>query len=80
MRLSPNLRFDNSTGRDGSMYQISDLTNLDHKKYMKGKNAIDKYMEIENLLPHQSTLASGFRSGKNYDKPLLLNNTVTLSK
>ena len=30
-RLSPNLKFDNSTGRDYSMYRISDLSNLDHK-------------------------------------------------
>lgn len=79
VRLSPNLRFDNSTGRDGKMYHLSDLSNLEHGKYLKTKNAIDRFMEIENLLPHQSTLANGFKKGKDYDKALDIS-SITLSK
>lgn len=52
VHLSPNRRFDNTQGRDESMYYISDLSNLNHFKYIKNKNSIDKYLELENILPH----------------------------
>ena len=60
VHLSPNQRFDNSPGRDESMYYISDLSNLNHMKYINNKNSIDSYLELENILPHQTTLARGF--------------------
>lgn len=60
VHLSPNQRFDNSPGRDESMYYISDLSNLNHMKYINNKNSIDRYLELENILPHQTTLARGF--------------------
>lgn len=50
------------------MYQLSDLQNLDHDKYMSRKNAIDVYLEINNILPHQNTLAKGYTKGSEYDK------------
>ena len=50
--LSPNRHFDNVPVRDNSMYQISDLTNLNHGRYVKWKNSLDRYLEIENILPH----------------------------
>ena len=67
VRLSPNLTMKNSPGRDTKMYQLSDLSNLEHKKYLKGKNALDKFLEIESVLPHKNSLALGFRKGSNYD-------------
>ena len=60
VHLSPNCRFDNSQGRDEAMYNLSDLSNLNHSKYISNKNSIDKYLEIENILPHQNTLARGY--------------------
>ena len=65
-----NSRFENSSPRDQKMYQISDLQNLDHEKYLKSKNAIDKYLELNNILPHQQTLAHGYTKGSQYDKVL----------
>lgn len=32
-RLSPNLKFDNQPARDNSMYYLSDVSNLNQKKY-----------------------------------------------
>ena len=52
VHLSPNRRFDNTQGWVESMYYISDLSNLNHFKYIKNKNSIDKYLELENILPH----------------------------
>ena len=60
VRLSPNRRFDNIQGRDEAMYNLSDLSNLNHSNYIKKKNSIDKYLEIENIFPHQKTLAHGY--------------------
>ena len=49
------------------MYQLSDLSHLDHGKYLKRKNALDKYLELENLLPHSNTLSIGYRKGSHFD-------------
>jgi hypothetical protein len=38
---------------------------------MKNKNQIDKYLEIENILPHQKSLARGYQKGSNYDTVVL---------
>ena len=59
-RLQPNLRFDNSPSRDTKMYELSDLSNLNQKRDSKKTNELDEYLEIENILPHQNTIARGF--------------------
>ena len=66
-RLSPNLRFENSPARDNSMYELSDLSNLNQIKDARRHNNLDKYLDIENILPHQNTLARGFLKGSHYD-------------
>jgi hypothetical protein len=50
-RLSPNIRFDNSPGRDNKMYEISDISNLNTFKRFPDNN-LDRYLELENILPH----------------------------
>lgn len=65
-RLSPNLRFDNSPARDNKMYEISDLSNLNQFKKFPDNN-LDRYLELENILPHQNTLARGYQKGSHYD-------------
>jgi hypothetical protein len=65
--LKPNLRFDNSPPRDNSMYNLSDLSNLNHDKLVRRTNELDEYMDIENILPHQNTLARGYQKGSHYD-------------
>ena len=63
-RMSPNLRFDNSPARDNKMYEISDLTNLRNEP---SKNDLDKYLELENIVPKARFRAvnsnSNFASG-----------------
>ena len=59
-RLSPNLRFDNSPARDTKMYELSDLSNLNHASDARKYNNLDAYLDIENILPHQNTLARGY--------------------
>lgn len=66
-RLSPNLTFDNSPARDAKMYEISDLSNLNQRKEIRKFNNIDAFLELENILPHQNTLARGFQKGSHYD-------------
>ena len=51
-KLSPNLRFDNSPGRDHEMYHLSDLTNLNQERDQRRTNELDEYLDIENILPH----------------------------
>jgi hypothetical protein len=41
------------------MYEISDLSNLNVSKVEKTNN-LDRFLELENILPHQNTLARGF--------------------
>ena len=65
-RLSPNLRFDNSPGRDNKMYELSDLSNLNSAQKFPVNN-LDRFLEMENILPHQNTLARGFQKGSHYD-------------
>jgi hypothetical protein len=65
-RLSPNLRFDNSPARDNKMYELSDISNLNSFKKFPDNN-LDRYLELENILPHQNTLARGFQKGSHYD-------------
>ena len=65
--MKPNLRFDNSPPRDNSMYNLSDLSNLNQDKIVRRTNELDEYMEIENILPHQNTLARGYQKGSHYD-------------
>jgi hypothetical protein len=65
-RLSPNLRFDNSPARDNKMYEISDISNLNTFKKFPDNN-LDKFLELENILPHQNTLARGYQKGSHYD-------------
>lgn len=64
----PTHRFENSPPRDQKMYRISDTQNLDIERYMRSKNSIDIFLEINNILPHQNTLAKGFTKGSHYDK------------
>lgn len=71
-----NYGFSISPRRDNSMYNLSDLSNIDHQKYVNKKNAIDKYLELNNLLPHSKTLALGYKKASMYDKIV----TGTLSK
>ena len=59
-RLSPNLRFGNSPARDNNMYELSDLSNLNQMKDARRYNNLDAYLDIENILPHQNTLARGY--------------------
>ena len=66
-KLSPNLRFDNSPARDHGMYNLSDLTNLNQVRDQRRTNELDEYLDIENILPHQNTLARGFQRGSHYD-------------
>lgn len=47
-----NKTFEKTSPRDQKMYYISDLQNLEHENYMNKKNAIDKFLEINNILPH----------------------------
>lgn len=65
-RLSPNLRFDNSPARDNKMYELSDISNLNSFKKFPDNN-LDRYLELENILPHQNTLARGYQKGSHYD-------------
>lgn len=65
--LKPRIRFDNSPGRDNSMYNLSDVSNLDQDKYARKYNELDRYLDIENILPHQNTLARGYQKGSHYD-------------
>jgi hypothetical protein len=65
-RLSPNLRFDNAKPRDNSMYYISEMSNLSTFKKFPDNN-LDRYLELENILPHQNTLARGFQNGSHYE-------------
>lgn len=69
--LSPNLRFENSQGRDGMLYKLSDLSNLEHDSYFRKKNPIDRFLEIQGLLPHKNTLADGYAKSTTYEKPVL---------
>jgi hypothetical protein len=57
--LTPNRRFDNSLGRDNKMYHLSDLSNLENKSPKEGVNQIDRYLALEQFLPHKETLAIG---------------------
>lgn len=59
--LSPNLRFDNIKPRDNKMYHLSDLSNLEEPKTDRSGdvNQIERYLALENVLPHQNTLARG---------------------
>lgn len=50
------------------MYQLSDNQNLELERYYRQKNSIDVFLEINNILPHQNTLAKGFTKGSEYDK------------
>lgn len=63
-----NYGFSTSPRRDNSMYNISDLSNIDHQKYVNRKNSIDKYLELNNILPHANTLALGYKQSSMYDK------------
>lgn len=58
--LSPNMTFANAYARDSKMYHLSDLSNLDVSKVKPRDNHLDKFLELENILPHQNTLARGF--------------------
>jgi hypothetical protein len=42
------------------MYYISELSNIDPPRKT---NEYDRYLAIENILPHQNTLARGYQSG-----------------
>lgn len=64
----PTHRFENSPPRGQDMYRISDTQNLDIERYMKTKNSLDIFLEINNILPHQNTLAKGFTLGSHYDR------------
>jgi len=66
-KLAPNLRFDNSPARDNQMYNLSDLSNLNQARDRRRTNELDEYLDIENILPHQNTLARGFQRGSHYD-------------
>ena len=66
-RLAPNLRFDNSPPRDNKMYQISDLSNLNKPKSYPQDNNLSRYLELENIRPHQNTLARGYQKGAHFD-------------
>jgi len=50
--LKPNIRFDNTSPRDNSMYNISDLSNLNNDKKFRRYNELDEFLDIENILPH----------------------------
>jgi hypothetical protein len=65
-RLSPNIRFDNTPARDNKMYELSDISNLNTYKKFPDNN-LDRYLELENILPHQNTLARGYQKGSHYD-------------
>ena len=66
--LAPNCNFENSLGRDNKMYHLSDLSNLEAKKVIREVNQLDRYLTLENILPHQNTLARGYQNG-HYDYP-----------
>ena len=66
-RLAKNLRFDNSPPRDNKMYEISDLSNLNTPRLDPSRNNLSQYLELENIRPHQNTLARGFQKGSHYD-------------
>ena len=51
-KMSPNIRFDNSPGRDYSMYRISEFQNLEPSNT---RNDLDRYLELENVVPKYST-------------------------
>jgi len=63
-----NYGFSTSPRRDNSMYNLSDLSNIDHQKYINRKNSIDKYLELNNIMPHAETLALGYKKASMYDK------------
>ena len=48
------------------MYNLSDLSNLNDTKRDPNNN-LDRYLALENILPHQNTLARGFQKGSHYD-------------
>ena len=48
------------------MYNISDLSNLNNDKKFRRYNELDEFLDIENILPHQNTLARGFQRGSHY--------------
>ena len=54
------MTFDNAYSRDNKMYQISDLSNLNVNKVKRADNHLDRFLELENILPHQNTLARGY--------------------
>ena len=54
------MTFDNAYARDNKMYQISDLSNLNATKVKRRENHFNKFLELENILPHQNTLARGY--------------------
>ena len=54
------MTFANAYARDRKMYHLSDLSNLDVSKVKPRDNHLDKFLELENILPHQNTLARGF--------------------
>lgn len=49
------------------MYEISDLSNLNKSKVQNKYNNLDKFLELENILPHQNTLARGYQKNGNFD-------------
>ena len=50
--LSPNMHFGNAYARDSKMYHLSDLSNLDVSRVKPRDNHLDKFLELENILPH----------------------------
>lgn len=53
------------------MYKLSDLSNLEHESYLRKKNPIDRFLEIEGVLPHRNTLADGYAKATTYEKPVI---------